>query len=94
MTELVRMQSWVKSANNPETEFPLNNLPYGVFSHEARERRLGVAIGKYVLDLREVAGELPLRGTADRQAWMEWRDGERSASLGFPAFSPDQSSSP
>ena len=29
MTELVR--SWVETANDPESPFPLNNLPYGVF---------------------------------------------------------------
>jgi len=65
------MQSWVKSANNPETEFPLNNLPYGVFSHEGTERRLGVAIGQYVLDLRKVAGDLPVSEAllADRRGW-------------------------
>ena len=26
------MRSWVDSANAPDCPFPLNNLPYGVFS--------------------------------------------------------------
>ena len=26
------MKSWVASANSAQTAFPLNNLPYGVFS--------------------------------------------------------------
>lgn len=71
MTELVRMQSWVKSANNPQTEFPLNNLPYGVFSHKGTDKRLGVAIGDHVLDLCEVAGDLPLSQAllTDRRGW-------------------------
>ena len=29
MTQLLR--SWVESANSPDTDFPLNNLPYGAF---------------------------------------------------------------
>ena len=71
MTEPVRMQSWVKSANNPQTEFPLNNLPYGVFSHKGTDKRLGVAIGDHVLDLYEVAGDLPLSQAllSDRRGW-------------------------
>ncbi len=30
------LQSWVDSANAPETEFPIQNLPFGVFSHPGR----------------------------------------------------------
>lgn len=46
-----RLESWVASANTPETEFPLNNLPYGVFSVGSTERRCGVAIGDMILDV-------------------------------------------
>ena len=28
-----RISSWVDSANSAATDFPLNNLPYGVFSN-------------------------------------------------------------
>lgn len=54
------MRSWVESANTPETEFPLNNLPYGVFSLDGDDPRCGVAIGDMVLDLAamEAAGLL------------------------------------
>jgi len=45
------MKSWVASANTPETPFPLNNLPYGVFSTEGTEPRCGVAIGDMILDM-------------------------------------------
>jgi len=44
-------KSWVDSANRPETQFPLNNLPYGVFSTEDQEPRCGVAIGDSILDM-------------------------------------------
>lgn len=49
------MRSWVESANDPETDFPLNNLPYGVFSLGSGEKRQGVAIGDMILDLRGLA---------------------------------------
>lgn len=54
------MRSWVESANNPESEFPLNNLPYGVFSVADDEPRCGVAIGDMILDVAamEAAGLL------------------------------------
>ncbi|HTS89485.1 MAG TPA: fumarylacetoacetase [Gemmatimonadales bacterium] len=45
-------RSWVASANLPETEFPLQNLPLGLFRSSPAERpRIGVAIGDRVLDL-------------------------------------------
>jgi len=44
-------KSWVESANSDRTDFPLNNLPYGVFSTGAEDPRCGVAIGDMILDL-------------------------------------------
>ena len=54
------MRSWVDSANTPDTDFPLNNLPYGVFSTGADEPRCGVAIGEKIVDVAalEAAGVL------------------------------------
>jgi fumarylacetoacetase len=49
------MRSWVESANAPEGHFPLQNLPYGVFSRWGELPRCGVAIGDYVLDLAALA---------------------------------------
>ncbi|WP_293446887.1 fumarylacetoacetase [Planktotalea sp.] len=46
------LTSWVTSANSAETDFPLNNLPYGVFSTDALDPRCGVAIGDMILDCR------------------------------------------
>jgi len=55
-------ESWIPSANDPTNDFPLQNLPYGIFAAgTAAGRRPGVAIGDQVLDLRqaEAAGLLP-----------------------------------
>ncbi|MGH9898173.1 MAG: fumarylacetoacetase [Pyrinomonadaceae bacterium] len=47
-----RLTSWIDSANNRGTDFPLQNLPYGVFKKRGDTRdSIGVAIGDYVLDL-------------------------------------------
>lgn len=43
------LKSWVASANSPETDFPLNNLPLGVFTVDGVPR-CGVAIGAHILD--------------------------------------------
>ena len=45
------MKSWVASANTADCPFPLNNLPYGVFSTDGTEPRCGVAIGDQILDM-------------------------------------------
>jgi fumarylacetoacetase len=41
--------SWCESAQG--SDFPIQNLPLGIFSVGERRRRAGVAIGDYVLDL-------------------------------------------
>jgi len=43
-------KSWVASANDPLSDFPLNNLPYGVFSTGGAPR-CGVAIGSMILEV-------------------------------------------
>lgn len=48
-----KLRSWVASANTPDTDFPIQNLPFGVFRRKGGcEFRGGVAIGDRVLDLR------------------------------------------
>ena len=56
------LRSWVVSANNGDTDFPLNNLPCGVFSVGGDDPRCGMAIGDCILDLAglESAGLLTL----------------------------------
>lgn len=52
--------SWVGSANG-HPDFPVQNLPYGIFSPGDGDARPGTAIGDAILDLRAVAaaGLLP-----------------------------------
>lgn len=45
-------RSFVDTANNPDNDFPIQNLPFGVFSPSSGEARPGVAIGDQILDLR------------------------------------------
>ena len=45
------LRSWVESAHDPATDFPIQNLPFGTFRHEFEERpRVGIAIGDQILD--------------------------------------------
>jgi len=45
-------RSWVESANAPDTDFPIQNLPFGRFRHNPLEPwQIGVAIGDRVLNL-------------------------------------------
>ena len=48
---MTRLNSWVERANSATTDFPLNNLPYGVFSVAGGDARCGVAIGDMILDM-------------------------------------------
>ena len=59
-------KSWVASANDAAHPFPLNNLPYGVFSTDDLEPRCGVAIGDMILDMAaaEESGVVDLTGYA------------------------------
>ncbi|MCH8153107.1 MAG: fumarylacetoacetase [Planctomycetes bacterium] len=47
------LRSWIESANDPDCDFPIQNLPFGVFRRKGvKERpRIGVAIGDCVLDV-------------------------------------------
>jgi fumarylacetoacetase len=45
-------RSWVESANDPQSEFPIQNLPFGIFRSDVfAAPRAGVAIGDRILDL-------------------------------------------
>lgn len=52
------LQSWVASAAG-HTDFPIQNLPYGLFSEAGGGPKIGVAIGDQILDLSSVAAALP-----------------------------------
>src|SRR4051812_19843742 len=48
--------SWIESANKLAADFPLQNLPFGVFlPSTGAAPRIGVAIGDEVLDLAAAA---------------------------------------
>jgi fumarylacetoacetase len=87
------LRSWVASANEPLTDFPLQNLPFGRFRTSPDAGwRLGVAIGDQVLDL-QAAG---LVDTADMNALMARGAAARRAlrsalSQGLRAGSPLES---
>ena len=58
------LRSWVASANDPAGDFPIQNLPLGVFRRRGRSEapRVGVAIGDQVLDLRRCGARRLLDG--------------------------------
>jgi fumarylacetoacetase len=60
------LRSWVDTANLPEADFPIQNLPFAVFRRAgSRERfRGGVAIGDQVLDLAALHALGPFQGSA------------------------------
>jgi len=47
------LKSWCESAQG--SDFPIQNMPLGIFSVGERRRRPGIAIGDYVLDLTAIA---------------------------------------
>ena len=55
------LTSWVGSANAPNTDFPIQNLPFGRFRRAGANEplRVGVAIGDQVLDLKLAAEVCP-----------------------------------
>jgi fumarylacetoacetase len=48
------LKSWVESANNPNTDFPIQNLPFCVFKRDEDldGGTLGTVIGDFVIDLK------------------------------------------
>jgi fumarylacetoacetase len=58
------LRSWVETANG-HPEFPIQNLPFGVFSDADDAPRGGVAIGGMILDLAALAASGLLDGAAN-----------------------------
>lgn len=69
--------SWIDSAQAPDTDFPIQNLPHGVFRRAGAGEawRGGIAIGDQVLDLSVAA------------AWGGWPDAVRPAMAAAAASS-------
>jgi fumarylacetoacetase len=58
-----QLRSWVDSATRPGTDFPIQNLPLGVFlARGDKKPRLGVAIGDEIMDVGEWIGGETLNG--------------------------------
>lgn len=79
------LRSWVDSANAENTDFPVQNLPFGRFTapsvaaHDtAGTPRMGIAIGDQVLDLRLVQHALLTNGSP---AWALTPDTARPDTL-------------
>jgi len=82
-------RSWVASAQQPDCDFPIQNLPFGVFSTETSGAgRVGVAIGDRILDVvAALDADLFAGGAAD--AAHACRNGSLNGlmALGRPAAS-------
>src|SRR5262245_10066648 len=65
-THDAKRRSWVGSANQPDAEFPIQNLPFGIFRRRGTSEapRGGVAIGDRVLDLAGASRASLLQGKA------------------------------
>ena len=57
-------RSWVESANAPGCDFPVQNLPFGVFAPKGAPSRGGVAIGDQVLDVAAASKALGFKSLA------------------------------
>ncbi|WP_250512309.1 fumarylacetoacetase [Caballeronia sp. INDeC2] len=63
------LKSWIESANDPASDFPIQNLPFGIFSDAVSPQpRAGVAIGEWIVDLAalERARLIDAQGTFDK----------------------------
>ncbi len=61
------LKSWVEGAHRAGTDFPIQNLPFGVFrTSGSGTNRIGVAIGDSVLDLRACLDRSLLTGMPTR----------------------------
>ena len=61
-------RSWVDSANQPESDFPIQNLPFGIFTTSGKAARGGIAIGSSVLDVGRLSDALGFSGLAAEAA--------------------------
>ena len=49
------LKSWVESANDPDTDFPIQNLPFCTFRRKNTQEfvRIGVPIGEMIFDVQQ-----------------------------------------
>ena len=83
-----RRRSWVGAANAPGADFPIQNLPFGVFRRGPDEpARAGVAIGDRILDLPAAADAARILAEEDPAAFR--LDGEAVAWRGLAFGEPE-----
>jgi fumarylacetoacetase len=74
-----KRKSWVESANDPAADFPIQNLPFGIFRRKngREDPRGGVAIGDQILDLAaaglKTGPMLNVLAAAGRPTWKALR---------------------
>ena len=64
-------RSWVDSANSQGTDFPIQNLPWGVFSVDDGPRRVGVAIGDRIVDVTALEADGVLEPVPGQQVFAQ-----------------------
>ncbi len=47
------MKTWLSIPKN--SDFSIYNIPFGIFSTSVQQKRIGIAIGEYILDLHEAS---------------------------------------
>jgi fumarylacetoacetase len=63
------LRSWIETANRPESDFPIQNLPFGVFRTSSSDTpRVGIAIGDMILDVSAARRKGCFTGLADAAA--------------------------
>jgi len=64
------LTSWLESANDPKSDFPIQNLPFAVFRRQGTEEtfRAGVAIGDQIVDLAAASAAGMFSGVAAEAA--------------------------
>ncbi|HTL68441.1 MAG TPA: fumarylacetoacetase [Lacunisphaera sp.] len=88
-------RSWIESANEPGTDFPLQNLPLGLFRRTGTGAApaLGVAIGSSILDVRAITAKnlakfaLASEAAAEVRAACQAKDLSALMALGPEAIS-------
>ncbi|MGB7207591.1 MAG: fumarylacetoacetase [Pyrinomonadaceae bacterium] len=76
------LKSWVESANDPNTDFPIQNLPFAQYQSMNHDRGdfIGIPIGNKVLDIagcgREELFDLDAM-LADKETGDGWRDADQ-----------------
>jgi fumarylacetoacetase len=76
--------SWVSSANDPQSDFPIQNLPFGRYTLQGDSQlRVGVAVGEHVVDIVAAADHGLLVGDAFAAADV-CRGGSLNAFMALP----------